>query len=178
MARKVERNPPASRPQEGRDDVLVMHPDITLTIAGRAITVREYGFVAGLKVRQYMKPFTDGLVESYQRGEALFDDVLLLVAEHWDIVERAVAESASLDVEWMQSLGNADGELLTQAWWKVCGPFFIRPIVRRVVERLQVAQRGRAAGPTSTSTSSAPALATPNASADTPSGSSDSSTND
>lgn len=177
MARKVERKESASRPEEGRDDVSVMHPDITLTIAGCEIMVREYGFVEGLAVRRYMKPFTDALEQSFGRGEAMLDDILDLVADHWEIVQRAIAASAQVEVDWIGQLNDRDGDLLMQGWWNACGPFFIRRIVRRAVERIEAARLARPVGPTSTSNSSVPGSATPSASADTPNGRSASFTN-
>lgn len=169
MARKVERKDTVSRPEEGRDDVSVMHPDINLTIADREITVREYGFVEGLSVRRYMKPFTDALEQSFGRGEAMLDDIIDLVAEHWEIVQRAIAASAQVETAWIAGLDDRSGDLLMQAWWNACGPFFIRRIVRKAVERIEAARLTRPAGPTSTSSSSVPASAIPSASVGTPS---------
>lgn len=174
MARKVTKKQ-ASRPEEGRDDLATMHPELTLTIADREITIREYSMVEGMRLRVQIKPFTEALGKLFERGEFLVEDVMDLVAEHFDLARIAIARSAGVDVEWIATLDDADGDLLLNAWWGVCGPFFVRPILRRLTERMR---RAAAAGQTSTSTSAVPGSERPSNSGDTPSASSISSTAD
>ncbi|AGG89930.1 DUF6631 family protein [Rhodanobacter denitrificans] len=175
MARKVTaRKSPSAPPPSGADDVAVMHPDVTLTIAGREITVREYGFVDGLRVRAQTRPFLLALEQLFGAGEGLADDVLAVVGEHYDLMRGAIAQSAGVDVAWIESLGDTDADRLLMAWWTVCGPFFLRQLIRRSGERTRRIEL--IAGPTSISTSPPPASATPTGSAATPSDSSGSST--
>lgn len=173
MARKLNKKTIA-RPEEGRDDLAVLHPELEITVAGRDLVVREYGLVDGLRLRAQLRPFTAALQAQFERGGALVEDVMDLIAEHWDSLRGAVAQSAGVEAEWIDGLGDADGDLLLNAWWGVCGPFFVRQILRRAAEQ---ARRQALAGPTSTSSSSMPDTAPLANSAATPSGSSDSSTN-
>ena len=172
MAHKVKPKHIA-RPEHGRDDLVVLHPELEITVAGRALVVREYGLVEGLRLRAQLKPFTEALHAQFERGDALVEDVMDLIAEHWDSLRGAVATSAGVEADWIDSLGDADGDLLLNAWWGVCGPFFVRQILRRAAER---ARRHALGGATSTPSSSTRATAPQPNSGDAPSDSSGSTT--
>jgi hypothetical protein len=188
MAKKLPAGKAAPRKAapatEGADDLAIIHPDVTETIAGRRITVREYGFIEGLRVRAFMRPFTADLAAVFAAGgEALVEDVLDLLGDHIDVVQQAIAQSIATpgelasdeDLAWVRGLDDADGDLLVNLWWGVCGLFFVRQVVRRTAER---ARRAAFAGATSTAPSSAPASARPSSSGGTPNASSSSSTSD
>lgn len=167
----------------GADDLQVMHPNVDTVIAGRRLTLREYGHVEGLRVRAYMRPFTADLDRLSESGsEILTEDVIDLVAVHTDLVHLAVAQSmapidelaSDEDVAWIRQLGDRDGDALLLAWWGATGLFFLRQVMRRAGERNR---RKVLAGATSMASSPKPGTETPIASGDTPSGKSDSSTN-
>lgn len=176
MATKLEKksaNSKPSAPDKGADDLSVMYPDVTVTIAGREITVREYRFEEGLRIRALMRPFTADLDRLFTDGEALVEDVADLTGEHIDLVRQAIAQSAGVEPEWIAGLNDADGDLLLNVWWGVCGSFFIRQVVRRAAER---ARRAAFAGATLSTSSPAPTTAAPTSSAgNTPNASSGSS---
>ena len=63
MARKVVK--PEKPAEPGADDLQVLHPERSPIIAGRQVTVREYGFIEGLGLRPLAQPFLD---ELHERG--------------------------------------------------------------------------------------------------------------
>lgn len=172
MARKLK-SETIARPEQGRDDLAVLHPELEITVAHRALVVREYGLVEGLRLRAALQPFTDALQVQFEQGDALVEDVMDLVAAHWERLRGPIALSAGVEPDWVDVLGDADGDLLLNAWWSVCGPFFVRRILRRAAERLR---RQALAGATSMPSSSTPATAPPPSSAAAPSDSSGSTT--
>lgn len=185
MARKVTLKKPATAPDTGRDDLAVMHPEISLPIAGRVVVVHEYGFTQGLRVRARAKALVADLQASIELGEALTEDMMDVLATHAELLKDLMAESlvrlppeadaeaiaSALAIEraWVGQLGDADGNLLLAAWWGVCGPFFVRQVARRISQTIQL--RGPRAGPTSTPPSPPPDTEPPPSSAGTPSGS-------
>ncbi|MFC5525212.1 DUF6631 family protein [Rhodanobacter ginsengisoli] len=182
MARKVTPKKTA-RPDEGRNDVAVMHPELSLPIDGRVVVVHEYGFTQGLRVRARAKALVSDLQASIEVGEALTEDMMDVLATHGELLKDLMAESlvrlppeadaeaiaSALAIEraWVGQLGDADGNLLLSAWWGVCGPFFVRQVARRISQTIQL--RGPRAGPTSTSPSPPPDTEPPPSSAGTPS---------
>lgn len=173
MARKVTLKKTA-RPDEGRDDLAIIHPEITRTIAGRTITLREYGFIDGLRLRARTQPFVLALEVLFQTSDGLTDDVMAVVGEHYDLVREAIAQSAGVELDWIEALRGDDAELLLITWWEVCGPFFVHQILRRLNERARRLQR--LAGASSSPSSSGPASEPHPSLVDTPRDSSDSST--
>lgn len=177
MATNIEKKatkPKPTAPDKGADDLSVLHPDVTLTIAEREVTVREYRFEEGLRIRALMRPFTADLDRMFSEGgEVLTEDVADLMGQHVDLVRQAIARSAGVEPEWVAALNDVDGDLLANVWWGVCGPFFVRQVVRRAAER---ARRMAFAGATSSISSSTPDTAErTNSVGDTPSANSASS---
>lgn len=154
MAKKRE-----PKKEAGSDDLEVLHPERTAVIAGRKITVREYGFVEGLRLLPLAEPIIAALQDLASTGGTVFDAVLAVAAEHADVVVHLMAAAADVEVEWLESLGQSDGHLLLMMWWGANGPFYLRRAA------LQLVARGRA-GAMSTPPSSAPATEAPPTSAE------------
>lgn len=168
MAKKFT---PPQKParEDGSKDLEILNPDVPLPIAGRDIVVREYGFVEGLRVRVKAKALTEALGAQIKTGHALLEDIQDVLAAHWDLVRELIADSTGQDHAWIESLNEADGELLLLTWWGVCGPFFVGIAVRRMRQDRQV--RAALAGLTSTPASPRPDTESPTGSDATPSAS-------
>jgi len=162
----AEKLPPAP-PEPGAEDLAILHPERTLTIAGREITIREYGFIAGLRLRPLMQPILDDLRSLVVTGaNADLGAIMALLGTHWQATLALAAEAAEVEPEWVEGLDAEQGELLLTVWWSVCGPFFWRNVIGRVAADRIAAELARArAGRTSTSPSSAPDAAPSSASA-------------
>ncbi|CAM5528660.1 DUF6631 family protein [Rhodanobacter lindaniclasticus] len=173
MARKIEatdsRIRPETKPDDGAADLDVLHPDRVITIAGHEVTVREYSFVEGLRIRAGAKNFLADLHKQIQTGDMLTEDILDVLAVHSDLVLSLLAKSTGMEPEWLKDLNDVDGDLLLLTWWGVCGPFFVRPIARRLGQELliKVAASG---GRTSTPPSPLPGSAASSSSTNTPNG--------
>jgi hypothetical protein len=153
MARKVKQaQTQQAPPQSGADDLSTIHPDASITVGGRDVLVREYGFVEGMRVRAFMKPFTADLDRLFGTADVLVDEIMEVVGEHIDIVKKAIAQSIAApgkdaspeDIAWLGSLDDQDGDRLLITWWGVNGLFFVRSIVRRAAERARRATLNKA----------------------------------
>lgn len=136
-------------------DLDVLHPERALTVGGRAVTVREYSFIEGLRIQQRVRPIVAGLEAAAEGGDVSMDVLDELVARHTDDVLALVAQACDQPVEWVRGLSDEDGQALLLAWWGVCSRFFIRRLVMR--RAWQAAQQP--AGATSTPASSTTATA-------------------
>jgi hypothetical protein len=153
----------ASAPAPGQSadaaEAEILHPERELVIAGRSVVMREYGYIEGLRVLVWAKPFVDDLAALM--GAASVPDleaIQALLVRHVDLLPRLVAQAADLDPAWVESLGEADGDLLVAVWWSANAPFFVRRALRAAV----VAMRAkRSESPASTPTSSGPATDAP-----------------
>lgn len=142
MARKVNAAnsaaPAASKEAAGADDLEILNPDFELSIDGEKITVKEFRFFEGLALRAQAQPFFDDLYALLgQPGgpPPSFDDFEVgLLAKHESLVKAMVAISTGKSVEWIESLGDEDGEALMLTWWQVNSGFFIRRVMRRALQ--------------------------------------------
>ena len=117
--------------EAGADDLEVLHPERPLTIAGRDITVREYGFVEGLRLLPIAEPIIAGLQGDLERGAPTFESIMGILAQHADVAVRLLAVACDVDAEWIETLSQDEGHLLLMAWWSVNGPFYLRTAATR-----------------------------------------------
>lgn len=158
---------PPAPPEPGAEDLAILHPERKLEIAGREITVREYGFVAGLRLRPLMQPLLDDLRGLVRDGSSTdLGAIMAMLGTHWQATLTLAAEAAEVERDWVDGLDAEQGELLLTVWWSVCGPFFWRNVIGRIAaERIAAELAKGRAGRTSTSPSSPPAADPSSASA-------------
>lgn len=165
MARKVpapKKSGEAIVPS-GADDLQVLHPNLTATIAGRSITVREYGFIEGLGLRSLAQPLLDGLHAKVTSGQVPeLEEIILVLGQNAQAVQQLVAIAADVEPEWVAGLNQREGHQLLMLWWTANGPFYISSVFDRILA-VAVANRVRA-GQTSTQSSSAAVTEIPTAS--------------
>jgi len=166
MARKVnastDKAPPSN--EGGASDLAVLHPERNVTVGGRALVVREYGFIEGLQLRTLYAPLVDGLFERTHTGARTeYEDIADLLAAHVDQVVELVAVASDTTPAFIRTLNATDGALLLLVWWGANGNFFVQAVIRR----LEMARLS--AGRKSTPSSSDTASEIPQGSADTPS---------
>lgn len=160
MAKKLSRAKPRA------DDLDILHPERTLTLAGRELTVREYGFVEGLRLRPLMQPLLDDLHQAIATGKLPeLEQVLVILATHYEASLDLVAVAADVERAWLDKLTQDEGYLLLTVWWSVNGPFFLRSVIQRiaaaaVTRAARAAQASAPDGPTSMSPLSPLATAT------------------
>ncbi|EPM0009431.1 DUF6631 family protein [Pseudomonas aeruginosa] len=156
MGRKVERKTrPAPATDPGADDLQILHPERTLKVQGRVVTMREYGFVEGLKLRATIQPFLDDLhaMVVNDRGLPPLDRIIGVLAAHHSLVAQLIAQAADVELEWIEKgLRARPGKDLMYIWWSVNGPFFVGEVMDRIAtDRAEASLR---AGQTSTHASS------------------------
>lgn len=125
MAKKLAASDQSSSP-EADDSLEVLNPDITVRVSGQDVTVREYRYFEGLRIAAMAKPFLDALYAAFSRSDGApdADDIASLIAEHEGIVMQMVAVSSGLTEQQLRELGQADGDVLTFAWWRANSAFF------------------------------------------------------
>lgn len=153
MAKKVDKPVKKSLATEGASDLEVLHPDRTISIAGRQVTVREYRFVEGLRLRPVLQPLLDRLHDLMQsEGVPSLDAVELILGEMATTTNQLILAACDLTEEELNGLGQEEGQMLMDVWWTCNGPFFLRKVIDRLRNEMMVAKAR--AGRTSTSSSS------------------------
>lgn len=149
------------------DDLAVLHPERTLTIGGAVVTLREYSFVDGLKLRGLYAPFFDALYARIEQNDfhaPTLDVVESVVAEHLDALITLISHAAGVEEAWVRGLNDEDGHELMNAWWLVNAHFFIRRVSAKIALTKVKAKKQAESSPdgqTSTTDSSSPDTAKP-----------------
>lgn len=165
MARKLEPRASAANDDstpDGVESLAELQPNITTTIAGHEVTIREYGFFEGLEVAHHAAPLIADMRDLLEKNDFRYGSVRRLFGVHRAIVIPMVAKSADVDPEWVASLGADDAEILMSAWFGVNAGFFGREAVVDARDKLavaaasQIASSGTAFSPASPPTGSAP----------------------
>ncbi|ULU26592.1 DUF6631 family protein [Dyella terrae] len=159
MARKM--HPDESRPDDGRDDISVIHSKRQVPIAGQTVVVAEYEFEESLELRPLTNLIVQALYQAFKMKETLdADEVLDVLAPHADVVATLVARAAHVDEAWVRKLGALDTENIVLTWWAVNRDFFVESATRRLrLDRVKATD-----GPTSTQPSSPTGTAAPSSS--------------
>ena len=157
------------------DDLAILHPDRTLTLGGRAITLREYGFFEGLDVADRAAAFIADLILASDDGALRYAHVRRLFGRHRAVIPAIAAQAGDVEVAWLEALPPDDLELYLATWFAVNAAFFVREVLAELREtQLREAQRlaaGASAGAISSPDSPPPDTARPTSSDDAPSGS-------
>ncbi len=157
------------------DDLAILHPDRTLTLGGRAITLREYGFFEGLDVADRAAAFIADLILASDDGALRYAHVRRLFGRHRAVIPAIAAQAGDVEVAWLEALPPDDLELYLATWFAVNAAFFVREVLAELREtQLREVQRlaaGASAGAISSPDSPPPDTACPTSSDDAPSAS-------
>lgn len=163
MARKIPKpEPPASaQPAEDAaqasavDELHVMHPENTIRLRDRVLTLREYSYIEGLTLQSQIKGLLADLYALFDRGSNPPPALLVrqVLAKHavtlqWLMAQsfttypeapdqlQAFAEQVAVNAKFVAGLDDIEGNALMEAWWGANRGFF----TRRFVEFRQVAR--------------------------------------
>lgn len=133
MAARVTKRKPAADKAAG--DLSVLQPDRHVTVAGRVVVMREYGFFDSLELLPLLEPILVDLEDQAKAGAPWpeFNSVPSFLGNHANVLVHLIAKSASVEMEWMRSLNAEQGYELVWWWWIVNGPFCKRCAEKRLV---------------------------------------------
>lgn len=186
MARKLSKagSKAAEAKAAGADDQSIMLPNRDVKIAGRTLTVHEYGFEEGLRLQRKVAPIIAALDADAAVRKTDEEHIQGVLADHAGLVIELIAESCvkvpegdydrderAARVAELQALlkskkvSESDGHLLYMTWWAVNGPFFVRRVLeRRMAARIKADREAGKKSPGQTSTSASPSTASSGAS--------------
>ena len=171
MATKLPAAPHAAHDAaSAADELAVLHPDRTLVIGGRTITLREYGFFEGLDVADRASHFIADLLAASTDGTLRYTQVRRLYGRHRAVIPVIAAQAGDVEAAWLEALAPDDLELYLATWFAVNAAFFVREALAELREtglrEAHVLAAGASAGASVSSDSLGADLATsPNSAA-------------
>lgn len=159
---------PAAEPDSAAESIAALQPDARITVAGREVTVREYGYFEGCEVAHRAQGFIADLLAAAKDGQLRYAHARRLFGPHQAVVVEIAAQAAGVEPEWVRSLAPADADTFMATWFAVNVGFFVREVVTELQEEAQ--RRSMASSSIASSSGSpTPASATSTASAGSPS---------
>ncbi len=113
---------------DATEDLDILLPkDKTITINGEAVKFSEYGFYSGLLIRSAAKQFIKELAQALKSDDhEMSIKVDAALENHAPVVIECVAMACGKTSQWVIGLNEKDGHAVDDAWWEICGPFFVR----------------------------------------------------
>lgn len=121
--------------EAGNEELEIPMGEGQVKVADRQLSVREYTFAEGLFIQAAARGFMEDLYGVFKPGSTVpsFEQVSEICARNADVILDLMAKSANVERSWVESLSEAEGELLMLAWWRVNSGFFIRRVLRRAI---------------------------------------------
>ena len=146
MAERVK--PTATEPsaaEQAAEDLTVMFPDSTVSIAGESITVSEYPFMQWLQLKPAHLPFLEQLAElvGHAAEGVVMDDLMEFFENQFQHVQALLAASTNKPEEFFNGLLAHDIELLMMTWWSVNKHFFLRSVHRTLRKQSKAQSDGQ-----------------------------------
>lgn len=134
-----------SAAEKAAEDLTVMFPDSSLTIAGELIIVAEYPFMQWLELKPLHIEFLDELAELVGHSEEgiLIDDLMEFFENQFQHVQALISASISKPKEFFKPLKSAEVDDLTMIWWEVNKHFFLRSVQRTLRKQNKVLLDGQ-----------------------------------
>lgn len=170
MARKVDQAKPsaAKKKTSAAEVVSALQPDATVTIAGKKITVREYGYFEGARVAHKARAFIADMTAACGGRALSYAAVRRLIGVHEDVAVAIAAQAADVETDWVRGLSRTELDLFFSTWFAVNASFFVQEVVVEIREAALLASMG--SKPTASSSASPmPDSGTSTASAASPS---------
>jgi len=139
------------------DDLALLFPDRTLTIAGESVRVSEFRYLQGLEALALARSFLTELRELMTGAAADFtpEALFALVGRHRTMWIELVALACARPVAWIAALPDREAVQIDLAFWEVNGPFFTRRLLFGAA-LLQVMREQSSPPPNSSPISSGP----------------------
>lgn len=159
----------ASSAVQAAKDLAVMHPQGSIVLRGRTLTLREYGYIEGLNLQAGIGLFLEALYQLFAKAatppsalqvRSVF--TLHAVTVQWLMAQsftpypedsdalEAFADQVRENAKWVARLNDIEGDALLAVWWGVNSGFFTRRFRERRLVELQAASPSGPQGSTPT----------------------------
>lgn len=133
---------PHNEAEKQAEEAEVLHPDRTITIAGREVTVREFRALESMRLASKTRPIVASLREicDEQEGAPPTGDIVETMLErHGDAFFDLMAVASDQPREWIEQLGDDNFFALLTTFWEVNAGFFTRRLASALTPAMAAA---------------------------------------
>ncbi|HID4045058.1 TPA: DUF6631 family protein [Pluralibacter gergoviae] len=153
------------KPANVEDELSVLLSTRNITIAGRAMVIREYNLMDMLQLGEKLDALTHSLAAVMQTPWPPLEEIEGVLRRHASDIPELIACSVDQPVQWVALLPASEGQALIDWWWTQNRRFFMSAVVRLEAIRARRAKLSASAassqpssGPDTTRESSEPTL--------------------
>lgn len=146
MAERVEpTHPEPSAAEQAAEDLSVMFPDSSITIAGETVIVTEYPFLQWLELKPLHTEFLASLAELVGHSDSgiELDELMEFFEDQFEHVQALIAASIDRPLEFFKPLKEAVINELVITWWHVNKNFFLKSVRRTLRKQNKVLSAGQ-----------------------------------
>lgn len=117
---------------DSEDDLSVLLSTRNITIAGRALVIREYNLMDMLQLGDKLDALTHSLAEVMDNPWPPVEEVEAVLRKHADDIPELIARTVDQPIQWVALLPANEGQTLIDWWWTQNRRFFMKAVVRLV----------------------------------------------
>ena len=115
---------------ETEDELSVLLSTRDITIAGRAMVIREYTLTDMLHLGAPLDALTHSLADAMKTPWPAIEEIEAVLRKHASDMPELMARSVDQPVQWVAQLPASDGQNLIDWWWTQNRRFFMNAVVR------------------------------------------------
>jgi len=142
------------KPADTEDELSVLLSTRNITIAGRALVIREYNLMDMLQLGEKLSALTQSLAGAMQTPWPPIEDIEAVLARHAGDLPELIACTVDQPVQWVALLPGSEGQALIDWWWTQNRRFFMNAVVR--LETIRATRAKLSASAASSQPSSGP----------------------
>ncbi|EPU1123057.1 DUF6631 family protein [Klebsiella pneumoniae] len=120
------------KPADTEDELSVLLSTRNITIAGRALVIREYNLMDMLQLGDKLDALTHSLAEVMGNPWPPVEEVEAVLRKHAGDIPELIARTVDQPIQWVALLPASDGQTLIDWWWTQNRRFFMNAVVRLV----------------------------------------------
>lgn len=141
-------------PVDTEDELSVLLSTRNITVAGRALVIREYNLMDMLQLGEKLSALTQSLADAMQTPWPPIEDIEAVLARHAGDLPELIACTVDQPVQWVALLPASEGQTLIDWWWAQNRRFFMNAVVR--VQTIRATRAKLSASAASSQPSSGP----------------------
>jgi len=111
----------------------ILHPERELMLNGELVIVNEFSFLQGMKADALAQPLIADMSALFHKDEHSADpsyaSLTAMFDKHADIVMQLLSLATGKNIEWIEQLGDTEGQSLLMTFWSINSHFFINRLL-------------------------------------------------
>lgn len=118
----------------------ILHPERELMLNNELVVVNEFSFLQGMKADALAQPLIADMSALFRddderSADPSYANLTAMFDKHAEIVMQLLSLATGKNIEWIEQLGDTEGQSLLMTFWSVNSHFFINRLLIMGTER-------------------------------------------